>query len=114
MELGPDLDTIGAKYSRAELLGHILEPARVIEPRYAVQVIETRDGRIHQGLLAESAPGVVVLRNAQNQTQKIPAGDIERQATLPTSLMPEGLLRDMTAQQAADLIEYLWSLKDAR
>jgi putative heme-binding domain-containing protein len=111
VELGPDLDAIGSKYSRAELLGHILEPARTIEPRYAVQVIETKDGQIHQGLLAEPAPGLVVLRDAQNRTLKIATGDIERQATLPASLMPAGLLRDLTAQEAADLLEYLCSLR---
>jgi putative heme-binding domain-containing protein len=114
VELGPDLDAIGSKYSRAELLGHILEPARIIEPRYAVQIVETRDGRIHQGLLAEPSPGLLVLRDAQNRTLKIAAADIERQGTLTTSLMPERLLRDMTAQQAADLLEYLSSLKGAR
>jgi putative heme-binding domain-containing protein len=111
--LGPDLDAIGSKYSRAELLSQIVEPARTIEPRYAVQVIETKDGQIHQGLLAESSPGLVVLRDAQNRTLKIAAAEIERQGTLSASLMPEGLLRDMTAQQAADLLEYLSNLKGA-
>ena len=37
--------------------------------------------------------------------------DIEQQATTPTSLMPEGLVRDLTAQQVADLLEFLSSLK---
>jgi uncharacterized repeat protein (TIGR03806 family) len=111
VELGPDLDAIGSKYSRADLLAQILEPARTIEPRYAVHVVETKDGRIHQGLLAEQAPGLVVLRDAQNRPLKIAVSEIERQATLPTSLMPAGLLRDLTAQQAADLLEYLCSLK---
>jgi putative heme-binding domain-containing protein len=109
--VGPDLDAIGSKFSRAELLSQILEPARTIEPRYAVHIVETKDGQVHQGLLAESSPGQVVLRDAQNRTVKFAAGDIERQGTLPASLMPEGLLRDMTAQQAADLLEYLFNLK---
>jgi putative heme-binding domain-containing protein len=112
--LGPDLDAIGTKYDRAELLGHILEPARTIERRYAVQVVETKDGQIHQGLLGEPEPGLLVLRDARNQTLKIVAADIERQGTLPASLMPEGLLRDMTAQQAADLLEYLSNLKGTK
>jgi hypothetical protein len=30
---------------------------------------------------------------------------------LPNSLMPEGLLQSLTAQEAADVIEYLSSLK---
>jgi putative heme-binding domain-containing protein len=111
VELGPDLDAIGSKYGRAELLGHVLVPGRTIEPKYALVVVETKDGQIHQGLRTEPAPDVLVLRDARNQMVRIATSAIERQATLPTSLMPDGLLRDMTAQQAADLIEYLSSLK---
>ena len=111
VELGPDLDAIGSKYPKPELLGHILQPARAIDPRYALQVIETKDGQVHQGLLVEQAGGLLVLRDARNQTTRIAATEIERQATQPASLMPEGVLRDLTAQQAADLLEYLCSLK---
>ena len=92
VELGPDLDAIGSKYPKPELLGHILQPARTIDPRYALQVIETKDGRVHQGLLVEQAGGLLVLRDAQNRTTRIAATEIERQATQPASLMPEGLL----------------------
>jgi len=67
--------------------------------------------RVHQGILVEQTPGLLVLRDAQNQTTRIAATEIERQATQPTSLMPEGLLRDLTAQQSADLLEYLASLE---
>jgi hypothetical protein len=41
----------------------------------------------------------------------IPADDVEQLATQPKSLMPELLLRDMTAQQVADLLAFLGSLK---
>jgi putative heme-binding domain-containing protein len=111
IELGPDLDTIGAKYTRAELLSQLLKPSRTIDPKYAVQAIETTDGRVHQGLLVEKGPDVLVLRDAQNRTMRIPTSEIEQQTALTASLMPEGLLRDLTAQQAADLLEFLSSLK---
>jgi putative heme-binding domain-containing protein len=111
VELGPDLDAIGSKYSKPELLLHILQPARTIDPRYALRVIETKDGRVYQGLLVEQASGLLVLRDAQNRTTRIAATEIEHQVAQPASLMPEGLLRDLTAQQAADLLEYLSGLK---
>ena len=108
-ELGPDLDAIGSKYNRLELLGQILEPARTVESRYALHVVEAKDGRVHQGMIVEEPPGLVVLRDAQNRTTRIATSAIERQVTQAKSLMPEGLLRDLTAQQAADLLEYLSS-----
>ena len=37
--------------------------------------------------------------------------DVEQLVPQQQSLMPEMLLRDMTAEQVADLLEYLSSLK---
>ena len=36
---------------------------------------------------------------------------VKSEQTMATSLMPEGLLQTITAQEAADLVEYLGSLK---
>jgi putative heme-binding domain-containing protein len=110
-ELGPDLSAIGTKYTRRELLRHILEPSREVDPKYAPVMVATKSGQIHVGLVGEKSVEEVVLRDAQNKTIRIPVGEIEHQATQTKSLMPEQLLRDLTAQQAADLIEYLASLK---
>jgi putative heme-binding domain-containing protein len=74
-------------------------------------VVETSSGTIHTGLLVERNDKVVVLKDAKNQPQSIPAGDIEGMFPQTKSFMPEMLLRDFTAQQAADLLEYLSSLK---
>ena len=40
-----------------------------------------------------------------------PAAKVEKLAAQKTSIMPEQLLRDLTAEQAADLLEFLASLK---
>jgi cytochrome c1 len=43
----------------------------------------------------------------------LPISSIQTEQTLPTSLMPEGLMQGFTAQEAADLVAYLSSLKAA-
>ena len=53
----------------------------------------------------------LVLRDAKNQPVRVSAVEIEQESVQPASLMPEGLLRDLTAQQAADLLDYLASLR---
>jgi putative heme-binding domain-containing protein len=111
VELGPDLSAIGARYNRLELLGHILEPARTVDSRYAIHVIATRDGQVHEGMLAEEGPGFLALRDAQNRTTRIAAGEVVEHVTQARSLMPEGLFCDLTAQQAADVLEYLSACK---
>src|SRR5262249_10849845 len=50
--LGPDLTTIGKKYSRGQILESILEPSKSIEPKYVTYLAETTDGQVHTGILA--------------------------------------------------------------
>jgi uncharacterized repeat protein (TIGR03806 family) len=112
--LGPDLDEIGSKYEKPALLHHILDPSRAIDPQYLAYLLETRDGQVHSGLLVEKTETEVVLRDAQGELIRVPARDVEQLAPQQKSLMPDLLLRDMTAQQVADLLDYLATLKAKR
>jgi putative heme-binding domain-containing protein len=109
--IGPDLTKIGAKYERAAMLEQILEPSRTIEPQYASYLVETKDGRVLSGLIAEKTAREVVLKDARGQTVRVPGGEVERLVPQARSIMPELLLRDLTAQQVADLLEYLTTLR---
>ena len=93
------------------MLESILEPSKLIDPKYVTYLVETKDGRVLSGLLAGRDEKEVVLKDAQNKVLRLPVSDVEQLVTQQQSLMPELLLRDMTAQQVADLLEYLGSLK---
>jgi putative heme-binding domain-containing protein len=110
-EVGPDLSTIGKKLDRAGLLESMLEPSKRIDPQYVAYLAETDDGRLTTGLLLKKDADEVVLRDAQGREVRIPTDQIEQLVPLRQSLMPELLLRDMTAQQVADLLAYLSELK---
>ena len=47
-----------------------------------------------------------MLKDAQGKTIKVRVAEVERLVPQSRSLMPELLLRDLTAQQVADLLEY--------
>lgn len=110
VSVGPDLSEVGRKYPPRELLTHLLEPSRFIDPKYVSYIVETMDGLVLSGLLVEQTDAEVVLRTAKNEEHRIPAGNVEMLVPQQKSLMPELLLRDLTPQQAADLIAYLSSL----
>jgi putative heme-binding domain-containing protein len=110
-DVGPDLTTIGQKNNRAQLLESILEPSKLIDPKYVTYLVETVDGRLLTGLLVKKDGQEVVLKDARNKVIRISSGQIEHLVPQRLSLMPELLLRDMTAQQVADLLAYLSSLK---
>jgi len=110
-DLGPDLSQIGKKYDRTKILENILDPSREIDPKFRVHLVETVDGRVHTGLLIEKNLEQVVLKDAKNKEIRLSVNDIDEIVPQQLSMMPDLLLRDLTAQQVADLIAYLGSLK---
>ena len=109
--LGPDLSAIGKKYNRAQILESLLEPSKVIDPPYVAYLVETTDGTVHTGLLAAKTEREVVLKEATGKEVRIPARKVASLVAQKKSLMPDLLLRDLTAEQAADLLEFLAALK---
>jgi putative heme-binding domain-containing protein len=109
--LGPELSTIGKLRSREDLLESILEPSRRIEPKYAAYIAKLTDGRQFTGLVTKRDDKEVVLRDAQNKEIALPAKRVEELKPSRVSLMPDGQLAGLTAQEAADLLEYLATRK---
>ena len=71
----------------------------------------TANGVSLTGLLVKRDEQWVVLRDSQNKEIILAAKDVEELRPSRASLMPAGQLADLTAQQAADLVAYLASLK---
>jgi uncharacterized repeat protein (TIGR03806 family) len=109
--LGPDLSEIGKQNNPAQLLEAMLDPSKKIDPKYLVYVVETDAGRIHSGLLLEKTADAIVLKDEKNEMIRIAAGEVVLLAAQQKSLMPDLLLRDMTAREVADLTAFLHSLK---
>ena len=93
------------------MLDQILEPSKTIEPQYTTYLLETKDGRVLSGLAGRRTKDAVVLKDAQGKTIKVASAEIDRLVPQPRSLMPELLLRDLTAQQVADLLEFLATMR---
>lgn len=110
--LGPDLAGVAQRFSRNDLWTAIAMPGRDVSPRYQTTMIQTSAGRVYTGLIIYESVDGLILRDAQNQTYRIEADDIEDRGTMNTSLMPAGLLKGMTSQDLADLYAYLRSLGD--
>ncbi len=110
-DVGPDLSEIGKKYDRERLLQTILEPSREIEPKYVTYLMSTKAGLVYSGLLVKREADEVVLKDAQNKLIRVAADDVENLTPQQQSLMPDLLLRDLTASDVADLLAFLSALK---
>ena len=112
--LGADLSQIARKYKRHELLESLIDPSRKIDPKFATYVLVTGDGEVLTGILVEKNEQRVVLnslKEGKGERVLVPAGEVDELLPQRKSLMPDRLLRDLTPQQAADLLDFLAALK---
>jgi putative heme-binding domain-containing protein len=105
--VGPELTAVGKQRTREDILESLLEPSRRIEPQFAAYLARAKDGRILTGLVIKRDSAGVVLRDAQNKEAALSASEIDELQPSLKSLMPDGQMAGLTAQQAADLLEYL-------
>lgn len=110
-DVGPNLSAIGAKLPAEALLVAILDPSAGISHNYETFIATTEDGRTISGLLVSRTDDEVVIKDAAGVVHALAAADIEELTKSPLSLMPSGLEKTMTAQDLADLVAYLLSLK---
>jgi putative heme-binding domain-containing protein len=110
--VGPDLASVQNK-SPADLLVAILDPNREAQPNYISYTLVTHQGIAHTGIIvAESAAGVT-LRRADAKEDRVLRTEIDELASTGKSLMPEGLDKDITPSEMADLIAFIKSLQPA-
>ena len=111
IDFGPDLAQIGTKWDRAGLLEQIVAPSAVVDQAWRLTTIELKGGGSQSGFFTARDDAAVTLRLAGGLTKKIPVTQIAKRTATSTSVMPEGLLQTLTAPEAADLLEFLASLK---
>ena len=91
------------------LLVDILDPNAAIDANYFNYLVALKDGRTLSGVLAAESATSVTLRRADGQADTILRDDIEAGGIVNTnkSLMPEGLEKNLSLQDAADLLKFL-------
>jgi len=105
--IGPDLTGIGARLNRVQLFEAIVDPSRQIAPEYQGLSILRLDGTVVTGLMDQETAEVVVIRTATGERIRVPLDEIDQRQVSPQSLMPSGLAQQLSAQEMADLIEFL-------
>ena len=78
-----------------------------LPPNFVQYVVSDKNGRVYSGVIAGQTATSLTLRRQQGETDTLLRGDIEELASTGKSLMPEGLEKDLSRQDLADLIAYL-------
>lgn len=104
-ELGPDIT--GANRQNLDyLLDNILDPSGIIQDDYKMVVINTNDGRTLAGNVSVETQRQLTLRIV-GQNIDVAKSEIRSREVLDVSMMPEGLLDNLSEEEVADLIGYL-------
>lgn len=107
---GPYLGNIAETYSRADLAVAILEPNKTIAQGFTTNVVTLTNGTTMMGFVTDEQGEQVTLRDIAAQEHTFRKADIAKRETLPSSLMPPGLMGNITVHETASLLDYLASL----
>lgn len=108
---GPDLT--GYERGNVDFWVHsVVDPSLEIREGFGNYVVVMNDGRTLTGMIDAEDPRTVTLRDVANQTTVLDRTQMKRFEALPVSLMPEGLLTELTDAQIRDLFGYV--MKEVR
>jgi putative heme-binding domain-containing protein len=105
-EVGPEITSNG-RASFEQLLSNVFDPSLVIGAAYQARIVATGDGRVLTGLLAEDNEQRIVLKIQGGKLETIPRDEVEAIKVSELSLMPEGLEKQLKAEELADLFAFL-------
>ncbi|MDR3637453.1 MAG: PQQ-dependent sugar dehydrogenase [Isosphaeraceae bacterium] len=109
--VGPDLTRIYETLSFDKRVEAILEPSKEIKEGFGTFKVATTDGRIVTGLLLGDTPEGVALKDAQGCEVRISAKEIEDKGPDKASLMPVGVVGNLSFNEFADLLSFLGDRK---
>ena len=101
----PELTSVQNK-SAADLLIAILDPNREAQPNFNTYTVVTENGLVFNGIIAAETANSITLKRAEAKQDVILRTNIEALAATGVSLMPEGLEKDLSPQDLADVIAF--------
>lgn len=106
--LGADLTALRDRSVDA-LLTAILDPNRAAEAKFLNYVAVTNDGKSYSGMLRAESATSITLASADGKEVTLLRRDLDTLVGSEKSFMPEGLEKDLSHQEMADVIAFVQS-----
>ncbi len=113
--VGPDLSSVGGKFSPYDLLESIVDPGKEISDQYGSSIFNLKDGTQVIGRIMNMKGDNYWVNTdmmTPSTTTNVNADDIESIEPSPVSMMPPGLIAMMKDDDILDLLAYLISAGD--
>ena len=117
---GPDLTSVGRRFSRHDILESILDPSKVVAEQYRQDVIVTTNGKVIAGTILQGgdyrSPKLRMLVDPLRPDRIVTIAkiDVEQHRRSKISKMPKGLLNTLSKPEILDLLAYLESGGNAK
>ncbi|WP_146461576.1 DUF7133 domain-containing protein [Rubripirellula tenax] len=105
--IGPVLTGLAKRFSKREILESILYPNHVVSDQFASKKVLTVDGRALVGMVSQLSDGAIEVRDSNNQATSVKGSEIDQVLPSTSSIMPSGLLDELTLQEISDLMAYM-------
>ncbi|MEQ2008416.1 MAG: hypothetical protein ABMA26_16670 [Limisphaerales bacterium] len=114
--IGPELLAVGARFSRRDLLLHILEPSAVIDEKFRQTRLLLKDGDDVSGMVEREADNKLFVRPSplEEKLIEVAVTNVRERRLSEVSPMPSGLLNSLRLEQVLDLLAYLEAAGDPK
>jgi putative heme-binding domain-containing protein len=108
---GPELVQVSARFSRRDILDHILDPSKVVDEKFRFVTVTRADGTQITGSLESEDDERVTLKPNPLSPDTVEVGKslITKREVSAISPMPPGLLNALKADQILDLLAFIES-----
>lgn len=93
--------------STSALLTAILDPNRAVEAKFLTYTVVLNSGQVFSGMLASESGNSITLISTEGKEHILLRTDIDQLVSSGRSLMPEGLEKDLSTQDIADVIAFV-------
>jgi putative heme-binding domain-containing protein len=104
--VGPDITALTDRSPTAMLVA-VLDPNRAVEDRFLDYIAVTADGRQFTGMLSSETGSSITLTGQEGKQVVILRSQLEELHCSGKSLMPEGMEKDISRKELANLLAYL-------
>jgi putative heme-binding domain-containing protein len=109
-EIGPDIT--GSNRSNLDyILENVVDPSATVARAYKVVTFALDDGRVLSGIITRETARTVTVQTVNEQVV-LDRSAIVEQAASDKSMMPDGLLDKLSADDVRDLVAYLKRMRD--
>jgi putative membrane-bound dehydrogenase-like protein len=106
VDVGPSIADLRTK-TPDQLLVDILQPSKAIDNNFMSYSVTTTDGQGYTGIIVAETEGSVTFKLPEAKTVALLRTDIDELRSNGISLMPDGLEKNVTKQDMADVIGFL-------